>query len=419
MKFGLLVYFLMVLVGIFLGIVSFFNLELGLILFFVILALPFIFKTLKFPEFWLVVFSLSYFINAIFINLPFNFTIISLIIFVVSVLIRIYDRGFLDFYYVDFSLLVLVFWFILSWIFSFYLFDLTKLVGVCFLTILPYFLVRASYFNKKEVEGFLKYFIIGSVIISVVLLFNFNLSSYRLVVFDVNPIPIAIISGMSLIFSLYFIFNGNSKQKIINSFLICLFLIMIFLSGVRGVVISLLFGILLGYLFFYLIYGRKIKFNLRFFLILILGILLFFVLVLIFTNLSFERYTRPFYGRDVSFKLRQDYIFNSFNLIRENFFIGKGIEDAYPHNIFLEIFVESGILGLLIFICFLYLYFKKIIHNLINSKDLLLFFIFIGSCFLLIEAQFSLSLLGNKWLFILFSLGISLSSFLEELRTNK
>ncbi len=99
-------------------------------------------------------------------------------------------------------------------------------------------------------------------------------------------------------------------------------------------------------------------------------------------NINISQDKRLFYG-DYSKLYRTAYL-----VFLNNYLIGSGVKSFFyecikltsnkeiiscnnhPHNIYLEIFVNLGIIGMLIFIIFLFFLIKKIIQNLLNKDNI-------------------------------------------------
>jgi hypothetical protein len=110
---------------------------------------------------------------------------------------------------------------------------------------------------------------------------------------------------------------------------------------------------------------------------------------------------------------------NFLNLIKNNlsfnYFTGVGTggfgvflfnEDSnvYPHNIFAELFVENGVIGVMLFIFIIFFYFKDL-----NKKNILHLIVF----YFLLASQTSGNLASNNYLFVLL-----FSTFLISENTN-
>jgi O-antigen ligase len=96
-----------------------------------------------------------------------------------------------------------------------------------------------------------------------------------------------------------------------------------------------------------------------------------------FTKIIFSRFSNLIEGD--AFESRGVLIQKSIEIIEAKFLFGTGYggfgltasgsdSRAYPHNIILEIFVETGIVGLLLFLFFFIYFFSRIFARLISHK---------------------------------------------------
>jgi len=231
-----------------------------------------------------------------------------------------------------------------------------------------------------------------------------------------NPIGIGRYFGSALIVTLYIFFETKSKvSSMANLFIffaIILFLIATALTGSKG---PLFTAILLS--FFYL-YIYKIKTARGFSNISksIIGIytIIGFILLIGLICVSFvpPMILERFYGN--SYKTRLEIWPIALDLIRHHpWGIGSDMFNIvalhkykllanYPHNIFLELFVENGLLAGIIFILFSIYFLGKIIKIFLskkyNNEMILVSFLFL---FAFLSAQVSSSICGNRnlWAF--------------------
>lgn len=177
----------------------------------------------------------------------------------------------------------------------------------------------------------------------------------------------------SLIFFLYEIINNKSKWL---GFLCILGLIQILIWGARGaILVLLLFGVL------YIIYNHKLnRYCILFLLILFFcGEYIINILLFVIKNIPFE--TRKLYNYLTMLTVGlaesssgRDVIYNeAIELFQSNIwgygvgFYSEGDSGKYPHNLFLEIAVEWGIMGIFV-ICCLIVFF---LYRLYKEKDIL------------------------------------------------
>jgi len=227
--------------------------------------------------------------------------------------------------------------------------------------------------------------------------------------FDIiNSITISINAALLL---LYFIFCNNFSINFIKInnplklFLIIVSILNLILSGSRGPLFSLIIITLLIY-----IQGNKSLMYL-FFKIFIF-VFIFFILLVKKYNLNLEdlNYIQRIYSNNEFTFIKDDNrkeLYNSaYNqFIRNPIFGDKYYEEitkTYPHNIFLEILMSTGIFGIVFFILHLFtillIYFKNF-----KFKNEYTFLIFI-TIFYLLCSLFSSSIWGNLEFFIFSSL---------------
>jgi hypothetical protein len=187
----------------------------------------------------------------------------------------------------------------------------------------------------------------------------------------------------------------NDKPNLKNAGLYLLTIMigffLLFEGGSRGPVLSILIVFFIQQSYF--ISKKKL-------LLMVIGIILFLLIGFIFIGgYLFETDFYSIYARFDLFNALYDFDFNfikgfgigSFSIL----ILGEDIT-YYPHNIFLELFFENGLIGLLLFIVILYLFFKSFNPNLINLLCV----------YFLIASLVSGDLPGNNNLFILLYISI-------------
>lgn len=198
------------------------------------------------------------------------------------------------------------------------------------------------------------------------------------------------------------------------------FLYSLFLVGCRGPLISAILG-----LFFYcsLIFKKRLKITIA------TGIILFFVMIIWVLNgdivysildhiPNISGYSLTHIKEGPSTAQRLKLHSSAILLFLQKPLLGVGTGGfpvGYPHNLFLEIAAENGIIGFIIFICFLFLVIQKGFKYMIfylpkldeYSKNISLIILTL-SVTLFIEKQFSYSLDMHKDLFVFFGLVVNL-----------
>lgn len=191
----------------------------------------------------------------------------------------------------------------------------------------------------------------------------------------------------------YYTIVSNSKYvvKIISIIMIVLAMFLLNVTGSRGPLLSLVLSFLL-FIFFTKKYGFKTKFVLLGF----ISILIIPGFTYLFTNIM-NRFTSL--STDVSALIRIYAIYHGILLFFQKPFFGWGTGSfasivnefiKYPHNIFVELSMETGIIGLILFILFLVIVIynmialrKKIVEkshsDLLNLSFLIFFLAFFNS----------------------------------------
>lgn len=186
----------------------------------------------------------------------------------------------------------------------------------------------------------------------------------------------------SLIFFLYEIINNRSRLYVV---LFVLGFMQVFIWGARGAVLVLLLFYIL-----YLVYNNKLnKYWILFLLVLYLfrGIWVDLILAIV-ENIPFETRKLHNYLTMLTIGVAEsssgrDVIYNeAIQLFQTNIwgcgvgFYNEGASGRYPHNLFLEVAVEWGILGLLVVFCMIVVFLYKLYveKNMVNKNVMLILF---------------------------------------------
>ena len=233
-----------------------------------------------------------------------------------------------------------------------------------------FFLIPYKFLIKKD--ALKKFYTSGSILgIILMLLSFFSIIKYKINIgsrFDPTGEDSIIwfgrMIGLSMIFFHYSLLEKRGiLQKLFYFFSIVFTLFFLNLAGARGPFISLV----LSFIIYFLIFNKT---NIK-------NKLLYFSLFLIIGYFSITILVPNIIGRFIV--LRHDYsslariysAIQSFHYFLKNPLFGWGTGSfsalvneviKYPHNIFLELAMETGIIGLIIFIVFVYYFLSKFFH---------------------------------------------------------
>jgi O-antigen ligase len=212
----------------------------------------------------------------------------------------------------------------------------------------------------------------------ILLIYNYFDNKFDLIFyeFESSEIKIPSYQVVSNILAIFILYNWNRKE-VLNKIILALSIIfMLFLSS-KGAILFLIVVF-----FVKLIAERKISFKN------IMAIFFFMVIpVYLFSNVIFEKLLNRIYlgsdfKEDVSTQTRILLLEKGLQQFYDNPFFGTGIggfgilEDGIdgrlaPHNIFIEVFMESGIVGGAIFVLMVVVLFNQIRKNKkIDAEDL-------------------------------------------------
>ena len=210
------------------------------------------------------------------------------------------------------------------------------------------------------------------------------------------------------------IFDNLKYGKLFCVIAIIPLLYSIFLVGCRGPLISAILGL---FFYFLVTYNKNIKLSF------IISVILFFIIIIWMTNFNIiysimgkfpniSAYSLEQIKEGMSTKERLEAYSLAIKLFLQKPLLGVGtggFPGGYPHNIFLEIASENGIIGILIFICFLFKIMRRGFCYLVSyfpkldERSKITGLIVLTLCFsLFIEKQFSYGLNMHKDLFIFF-----------------
>jgi len=303
----------------------------------------------------------------------------------------------------------------------------TKAIRFILIVWLPYMVARIFLKTNGQVRLFIKTIFVTAILISILLIiisFSGRYTGGRIEFFEANQIPIATLLAMALVIAVIGtvenIFDDWKYGKLFCAIVTVPLLYSFFLVGCRGPLISAI----LGLIFYFLATFRerpKIAF--------IIGLALLFVIVIWISNFDIINST---FGKLPNINLyslaeikggmstiqRKEAYSLAVTLFMQRPLLGigtSGFPRGYPHNIFLEIAAENGIVGLIIFICFLFaiarIGFRYLIFyfsRLDRQSKITALIILTVSLFLFVEKQFSYRLDMHKDLFAFLGLVVNL-----------
>lgn len=224
------------------------------------------------------------------------------------------------------------------------------LMGIILIYIIRFFIK-----SNDEMYFLLKNFCMLVTIFELYNIINFFKSGAKIgryAVGSIHPIPITLIGCMVIYCSLYFTF---AKDKKYYSNGICIIMILIsatniIISASKGPVVSLILSLLITYRNFI----KKINIKL------VVGLLCFISILVYLVNYSILRENFSYFitrfidmGKDYSTIERFEHYTNAINIWSKHFIFGigtGGYEKGYPHNVFLELGLENGVLSVIILI---------------------------------------------------------------------
>jgi O-antigen ligase len=320
-----------------------------------------------------------------------------------------------------------------------------KALRFIILVFVPYLLARIFLVRGTQIKLFLISVSITALGISFLLVIISIFEKYtgeRMYFLQANPIPVSVLLTVGLVIFLIGItqniFNKGKYDKLICAIAIIPLLYSIFLVGSRGPIISAIVGLIFGVLILLKtkIEGRNTTIILIIsFILILVGTSCFDIIYSsLFTNKiipgatnvipevkkvipNIERFSLK-NAKNMSVNIRLKLYSDAWYLFKNKplFGIGTGgFPGGYPHNIFLEIAAENGLLGLIIFFGFLFTICQRgyqfLNDNFIKinkqAKIMSLIILIIGVS-LFMERQFSFGLDMHKDLFAFLGIVVSL-----------
>jgi len=292
-----------------------------------------------------------------------------------------------------------------------------SIINKFLMPILIMFLIGALFIkNNKMLEDMSFGFIIFGTVFYIATYFLADLSSIdvsnRWSITETgffNAITLARMCGMIFIPS--FLYGLYTKVKIIRIISIVLSLISIywlFAASTRGVIVAILLSLLLFFLFNFKNKGSY-KLYIVFFLLIII------ISLGIIDISKFDLIDRFYELKNYKHMPRYWDFYRTWNIFKENIFFGAGpggygdiTGREYPHNIFLELIAEYGLIGLMAFVlityCGLYNSLKILRSRIFNYKINILILIWI---YFLFSSMFSGNIAVNNDFWIMSGVLIS------------
>ncbi len=312
-----------------------------------------------------------------------------------------------------------------------------KAIRFATIVFFPYLLARIFFNELIQIYRFLKAILILASIVTIILICTSFLGytkmhGGRVLSLETNLIPVATFFAVGLVLAVIEAMMPSNRdwklKRILCITLIPVFFYGIFLTGARGPLIAAVVG-LAFYFFVRLMKRTTPNFRLACVTALILIIVGFYYFGDILPNI--KSYSLTAIREDLSTAQRLEQYSLVANLFSQSPLLGVGTNGfeqltgwGYPHNIFMEVAVENGLVGLIFLgaflvavawygLRFLALYYS---HSTELGQKIGLAVLTI-SIVLLIERQFSFGLDMHKDLFVFLGLVVNLS-IIHRLRAN-
>lgn len=252
-------------------------------------------------------------------------------------------------------------------------------------------------------------FSIGTFLLSLLFFFNIGVEMTkdgRMSIFDINQNMLGLNACFAIFVLLFYLLskeNLNVISKYIIGGMIFMLILMLIKTGSRGAFLSFIAGILI------FLFSNKDISNRKKYLLIFFFILFFISLWLFFLKDSvlFQRLVTSVNDGDLS---NRDLIWiNLFDIISNNYTFGIGVTGyekivgkESPHNVFIEVLCYSGVIGLILFIKFLYKIGRECF--IMVKNNILPFVLFVNSLGLILTGQ----IFAQKIIWLIFSYQISL-----------
>ncbi len=342
------------------------------------------------------------------IELPVDFTFLTASLLVIAIFFDFYKNSIkVKFKKLNFIaillLLVFYFWLLFSLIYT-HSPDYSKLKSFYFLTNIIAF-IYPLIIKKFDYIKFIKYFTVTALIFSAYFVANYYLIKLVSSLQDTNADKMYLV--LSTILGICIVLILTSKKvvfstKLIDNIILFLGIILMLLLGARGPIIFVVFVYII-FVIRNLLKKQQKNIKKKHLLTVSVSTILFFIIIIIVfavysekINPLLERSLKRFeilltsddnFNKNISFFKRIDQLKYTVNKIFDNTFnfaVGYGIgsfniiyngEDGrgYPHNIFLEIWFELGVIGFLLFSVFIAYVFLRRKRNLFITHFVLIY----------------------------------------------
>lgn len=300
-----------------------------------------------------------------------------------------------------------------------YIIGIKKTWRVFVLTFTSYFIARLFLTQIMQIKRFLSTLLISASLIGIILMIKSYLINFRggrLQFFEANPIPEASLLGIGVLIVIISVIENSFKNRWVKLLIIGIIPVLfygILLTGSRGPLVSTIIAII-----FYLLikFRERPKFVSTFSLL----VAMLFLVIINFNILPegvLNRFNPLTWIESESSIIRMSSYKLTWETILKNPLTGGGTGSIYiAENIFFEVLSNVGIIGLILFIMFLYSAGKKGCQYLIKiypHQDIsergigLMVLIIIVALF--VDKQVSYELAGDKDLFTFIGIAINLS----------
>lgn len=300
-----------------------------------------------------------------------------------------------------------------------YIIGIKKTWRVFVLTFTSYFIARLFLNQIMQIKRFLSTLLISASLIGIILMIQSYLINFRggrLQFFEVNPIPEASLLGMGVLIAIISVIENIFRNRWVKWLIIGIIPILfygILLTGSRGPLVSTIIAII-----FYLLI--KLRERPKFVFTFSLLAAMLFLVIINFNILQEGVLNRfnPLNWIDSESSIERTSLYKStWETVLKNPLTGAGTGAVYiAENIFFEILSNVGIIGLALFIMFLYSagrkgcqYLTKIYPYQNISERGIGLMVLIITVALFIDKQASYELAGDKDLFTFIGIAINLS----------